>query len=138
MISWWTGDADATDLYGVNNPSAVNAVSLVPGEVSNGFTYGTGGYIDIPSSPTLANQKFTWDAWVRPDGPGPNNDNYGSIIIVQSIDNSDVSVELTWRATDNRFLFLFGNVGSEYIVSNERVVPDSLEQAILRQHFIRV
>jgi hypothetical protein len=123
LISWWTGDADATDLYGVNNPSAVNAVSLVPGEVSNGFTYGTSGYIDIPSSPTLANQKFTWDAWVRPDGPGPNNDNYGSIIIVQSIDNNDVSVELTWRATDNRFLFLFGNVGSEYIVSNDTFPP---------------
>jgi hypothetical protein len=119
LISWWTGDVDTTDLYGVNDPSAVNAVSLVPGELLHGFTFGTGGYIDIPASPTLANQKFTWDAWVEPDGPGPNDDNYGSIIIDQAIDDTDSSVELAWRATDNRFLFVFGNIDSEIIVSND-------------------
>src|ERR1035438_3963184 len=90
LVSWWTGDLDTTDLYGVNDPSAVN-VTFVPGEVSDGFTFGSGGYIDIPASSTLANQKFTWDAWVRPDGPGPNNDSYGSVIITQDIDNFNVS-----------------------------------------------
>jgi hypothetical protein len=117
LISWWTGDVDETDLYGVNNPSAVNAVSIVPGEVSNGFTFGTGGYIDIPASPALANQKFTWDAWVRPDGPGPNDG--GNVIVEQDIDQTHDVVGLYWNASNNRFLFVFGDVGSEIIVSND-------------------
>jgi hypothetical protein len=119
MVSWWTGDVDESDLYGVNNPSAVNAVSIVPAEVSNGFLFGTEGYMDIPFSSSLANEEFTLAAWVRPDGPGPNNDQFGSVITGQAIDNNDASVELTWRATDNRFLFIFGNIGSEIIVSND-------------------
>jgi hypothetical protein len=120
LVSWWTGDVDTTDLYGVNNPSAVNAVSLVPGEVSNGFTFGAGGFIDIPASPTLANQKFTWDAWVRPDGPGPFNDAYGSAFVSQfSGVEPIVTVQFAWRATDNRFLFEFGDVNSELIISND-------------------
>lgn len=123
LVSWWTADTDETDLYNVNNPSAVNAISLVPGEVSNGFTFGSGGYIDIPASKKLANQKFTWAAWVRPDGPGPNNDQYGSIIVVQSIDNSTASIELSWRATDNRFIYLFGYIGTEIIGSNDTFPP---------------
>jgi hypothetical protein len=124
LISWWTGDVDTTDLYGGTNPSAVNAVSFVPGEVSNGFTFGKGGYIDIPASPTLANQKFTWDAWVRPDGPGPNNDQFGNVIIDQGIDNTHDSVSLTWRANpDDRFVFFFGNQNAELIVSNDTFPP---------------
>ncbi len=123
LVSWWTGDVDETDLYGVNNPSAVNAVTLVPAEVSNGFNFGTGGYIDIPASSTLANQKFTWDAWVEPLGPGPNDDNGGSVIISQGIDSIHYSVALNWAATDNRFLFYFGDVQSELIVSNDAFPP---------------
>jgi concanavalin A-like lectin/glucanase superfamily protein/centrosomal CEP192-like protein len=117
LVSWWTGDVDETDLYGVNDPSAVN-VSLVSGEVLDGFTFGTDGYIDIPASSTLANQKFTWDAWVKPGGPSPGNDNLG-IIIEQDIDSVSLSVGLGWSATDNRFRFWFGNVGSEYILSTD-------------------
>jgi len=119
LISWWTGDVDETDLYGVNDPSAVKAVSLVPGEVLDGFTFGTGGYIDIPASSTLANQRFTWDAWVvEPDGPGPNHDQYGSVILGQTTDGAGATVQLTWRATDNRFLFLFDSDVNEIVSSD--------------------
>lgn len=123
LVSWWTGDSDENDLYGVNNPSAVNAVTLVPAKVADGLTFGSGGYIDIPPSSTLANQKFTLDAWVMPSGPGPNNDQYGNIIIQQGIDNFDVAVSLNWRATDDRFLFNFGDVNSEVIASNDTFPP---------------
>jgi len=120
LASWWTGDTDETDLYDINNPSAVNAVTLVHGEVLDGFTFGTDGYIDIPASSTLANQKFTWDAWVKPEGAGPNNDQYGNSIIGQGIDNTHDSVSLSWRDNpDDRFLFIFGDVYSEIIVSND-------------------
>src|ERR1700721_1238827 len=78
LVSWWPGDSNENDIAGGNNPSTVAAVSLVPGEVLNGFSFGTKGYIQIPSSSTLANQTFTWAAWVRPDGPGPNSDFVGS------------------------------------------------------------
>jgi hypothetical protein len=124
LISWWTGDVDETDLYGVNNPSAVNAVTLVPGEVLDRFTFGNDGYIDIPASSTLANQKFTWDAWAKPEGPGPNNDPYGSVIVEQGIDNTHDSVSLTWRANpDYRFLFFFGDQNTDLIVSNDTFPP---------------
>jgi Concanavalin A-like lectin/glucanases superfamily/Abnormal spindle-like microcephaly-assoc'd, ASPM-SPD-2-Hydin len=124
LVSWWTGDTNESDLYSVNHPSAVKAVKLVPAEVKDGFTFGTDGHIDIPPSQSLANQKFTWDAWVKPEGPGPNNDQYGSIILQQGIDDSHVAVSLNWRATpDYRFLFIFGNVNSELIVSKNIFPP---------------
>lgn len=120
LVSWWTGDTNATDLYGVNNPPAVNAVKLVPAKVKDGFIFGTDGYIDIPASKSLANQKFTWDAWVKPEGPGPNNDFYGNVIISQGIDDTNLSVALLWRDNpDDRFLFVFGDIGGEVIVSKD-------------------
>jgi len=125
LVSWWTGDTDASDLYGVNNPSAVNAVSLVSGEVADGLTFGTGGYIDIPASAALANQKFTWAAWAEPAGAGPNNDYVGNIIVDQQSSGTYASVALTWRATDNRFLFFFGTDTAEFIASNDTFAPGS-------------
>jgi hypothetical protein len=124
LVSWWTGDTDETDLYGANNPSAANAVTLVPAEVLDGFTFGTGGYMDIPPSKALANKKFTWAAWAMPDGIGPNNDDVGSVIIEQGIDDNDVAVALHWRADpDDRFVFMFGNTGTEIIYSTDTFPP---------------
>jgi len=124
LVSWWTADSDASDLYGVNNPSAVNAVSLVSGKVGNGYTFGTNGYIQIPDSSSLDNQKFTWDAWVMPNGPGPNNDGYGSMIVEKGIDNTHGSFDLLWRDNpDNRFLFFSGDQFSELIESKDTFPP---------------
>jgi hypothetical protein len=104
LVGWWPGDTNENDIAGGNNPSAVSAVSLVPGEVLNGFSFGTNGYIQIPPSSALANQNFTWAAWVRPDGPGPNNDQFGNKIIEQNIDFTSDSVALNWSALTNRFI----------------------------------
>jgi uncharacterized repeat protein (TIGR01451 family) len=123
LVSWWSGDGNTNDLLGANNPSASSAVSFVPGEVDTGFAFGPGGFIDIPASQSLANQRFTWSAWVRPDGPGPNNDSFGSVIVGQEIDGSHASAEILWRAMDNRFLFIFGDVSSELIVSQDTFAP---------------
>jgi hypothetical protein len=87
-VAWWPGDTNENDIVGGNNPSAVNAITLVPGEVLDGFTFGTDGYIQIPQSAALENQQFTWAAWVKPDGLGPNNDSYGSIIVAQNINGA--------------------------------------------------
>src|SRR5580693_440320 len=112
LVSWWPGDSNENDIVGVNNPSSFTAVSLVPGEVLKGFSFATNGYILIPQSSTLMNQTFTWAAWVRPDGAGPNNDFGGNVIVSQNIDNTHDSVGLSWRATDRRFVFFFGDVSS--------------------------
>jgi hypothetical protein len=123
LVSWWTGDTDASDLYAVNNPSGANAISHGPGEVANGFTFGSGGYVDIAASSSLANKKFTWTAWAKPEGPGPNNDFVGNIIVDQQSTSTYAAVALTWRATDNRFLFFFGTDTSEFIVSSDTFAP---------------
>ena len=116
LVSWWTADADERDLTGANNPVAVNAVSLVPGEVKNGFTFGFDGYVQIAPSASLANQQFTWAAWVRPDGPGSTDDQYGSVILLQNSDSQGDVIALDWRSNpDSRFLFVFGNQASETI-----------------------
>src|SRR5580704_18193948 len=65
LVSWWPGDSDENDVVGGNNPSAINAVTLVPAEVGNGFTFGNQGYIQIPQAESLMNLQFTWLAWAR-------------------------------------------------------------------------
>jgi uncharacterized protein (TIGR03437 family) len=116
LVGWWPGDTNNNDITGGNNPSAATGVSLVPGEVLDGFSFATKGYILIPSSASLANQQFTWLAWIRPDGPtlggDKSNDNLGSIIVGQNTDASDFAVSLSWRSIDSRFVFSFGNFGS--------------------------
>ncbi|MGO4884286.1 MAG: choice-of-anchor D domain-containing protein [Bryobacteraceae bacterium] len=119
LVSWWTGDTNENDIVGGNNPLAVQAVTLVPGEVENGFTFGKDGYIQIPDAANLANQTFTWLAWAMPAGPGPNNDFYGSVIVEKNIDDVDESVSLTWSALSGEFLFTFGNDQSETIASTD-------------------
>ena len=119
LVSWWTGDTNENDIIGGNNPQAVNAVTLVPGEALSGLTFGTDGYVEIPAASNLANQQFTWAALVRPDGPGPNNDAFGSTIVEQFVDGTNAVVDLLWRATDGRFLFIFGNEYTELISSTD-------------------
>lgn len=113
MVAWYPGDGTTNDIQGGNNPSATNAVSFVPGIVGQGFDFGPGGFIDIPNSAALNNQQFTVDAWARPDGPGPNNDGAGSVILQKNINTLtgiQTSLQLVWRGTDNRFLFNAYNV----------------------------
>ena len=70
-------DGSTDDIAAENNPSAVNAVSFELAMVDVGAWFGIGGFIDVPHAANLANQQFTIDAWVRPDGPGPTDDQFG-------------------------------------------------------------
>ena len=125
LVGWWTGDTNENDVTGANNPSTVNAVNLVPGEVLDGFSFGTQGYIQIPSAADLANQQFTWTAWVRPDGPGPNNDTFGSYVLENYVDGFTDAVSLSWSALNHQFFFIFGSTASEYIASSDKFAPGS-------------
>ncbi|RPI83494.1 MAG: LamG domain-containing protein, partial [Planctomycetaceae bacterium] len=116
LVSSWSFEGSTADVVDGNNPSASNAVSYVAGEVGQGVSLGAGGYIDIPQSANLDNQQFTFEAWVRPDGAGPNNDEFGSVILGKGITSAN-SYALTWRATDSRFVFVFGDIYTETVTS---------------------
>jgi hypothetical protein len=128
IVSWWPGDVNENDIIGSNNPSAVQEVSLVTAEVLDGFTFGSNGYIAVPASSSLANQQFTWDAWVRPDGPGSTNDQYGSVILLQNVSETasayDV-IALDWSYSTSLFNFTFGEEDSETIFSKDTFPPGS-------------
>jgi len=119
LVSWWPGDSNNNDLTGANNPNAASGVSLVPAEVLDGFMLGTNGYLEVAPSASLANQNFTWAAWVEPLGAGPDNDSTGDTIVQQDIDDYSLSMALYWRSMDNRFLFVFGNSQSESFASKD-------------------
>jgi hypothetical protein len=93
-VSWWPGDTNNNDIAGSNNPQDASGVALVPAEVLDGFSLGTNGYLEVAPSASLANQNFTWAAWVKPIGAGPNNDSTGSTIVQQDIDDYSLSVAL--------------------------------------------
>jgi uncharacterized protein (TIGR03437 family) len=117
LVSWWPGDTNNNDLAGVNNANAASAVSHVPGEVLDGFSLGTNGYLQVAPSASLANQNFTWSAWVKPMGPGP--DPGGSALIIQDIDDYNIAVGLYWASQTNQFIFDFGNIQSETFNSTD-------------------
>jgi hypothetical protein len=129
MVAWYWMDGNAYDtaaLGGYNNPSATNAISFVAGKDGQGVTFGSGGYIDIPHSPALANQQFTIDAWVKPNGaplgPPSNNDFWGAVIVQKGLSPptgyTNVPISLWWSAQQQKFGFTFGNMNTDRIVSS--------------------
>lgn len=119
LVSWWPGDTNNNDIAGPNNPNAASGVNLVPAEVLDGFSLGTNGYLEVAPSNSLANQTFTWAAWVKSNGPGTNNDSTGDTIVQQDIDDYSLSVALYWRSNDNRIVFVFGNTSTETFASKD-------------------
>lgn len=127
LVAWWPMDGNPLDLWASHNPSATNAITFVPGMVGPGVTFGTGGYIEIPHSPALANQQFTIDAWAKPNGAGPNNDFLGSVIVQKGwmppAGYMTVSLSLWWSAQQQKFIFGFGSISTDLIPSTSTFPP---------------
>jgi hypothetical protein len=130
LISRYQFEGSAADVAGDNEPVADAGLSFVDGRVGQGVTFQPGGYIDIPHTEELARQVFTLSAWVRPDGPGPNDDFHGSVILAKGLSpalggTTIVSVELTYSTQLRRFLFGFGDFFSEEtrIISADKFAP---------------
>ena len=117
VTAWWPMDGSASDVAGTNNPVATNGLSFVSSAVGSGVSFASGGYIDIPNTADLSSQHFTLEAWVRPDGPGPNNDSFGSVIIQHIVTATVNELGLWWRASDGKFLFSFGNNPADRVQS---------------------
>jgi hypothetical protein len=129
MVAWWSMDDGTTDIMGSNDPSAVSGVSSVRGRVSNAVLLSPGGFIDIPEPAdiTLEPQHFTVDAWVKPNGPGPNDDGFGSVLVAKNLSpsyggNYKASIELLW-SSNHQFTFLFGNIATNLISSPPNFPP---------------
>jgi hypothetical protein len=102
-----------------------NALSFVPGEVGQGVSLGTGGYIDLTNFDALETPQFTWEAWVRWDGAGPTEDFAGSIILENCL-NGSLGYALSARALDNRFVFTCAGNGAtppSLLVSSNTFTP---------------
>ncbi len=130
MVSWWPMDNETADVIDGNQPANANAVTFVSGAVAKGASLGAGGFIDVAHSANLANPRFTLEALVRPDGPGPNNDSLGSVILLKNFSGSVSSAGLYWRAIDNRFLFTFGDSATERILSTNTFAPGQFHHVL--------
>ena len=122
IVSLWAADGSTADAFARNQPSATQ-VTFTQGRIAQGFTFGSNGFVDIPHSTSLGSQQFTVAAWVRPDGAGPNNDDFGNEIINNVVSGTNVPIAILWRASDSRFVFLFGDIFSERIISEHVFAP---------------
>jgi hypothetical protein len=106
-------EGSAADVLGNNPPSIVSNVDFVNSRIGRGglFSPALDSHIEVPASASLAASQFTIEAWVRPDGPGPNNDDAGSTVI-QNIPLNDGCTGRTgiwWSALSGRFLTISGD-----------------------------
>jgi hypothetical protein len=119
------------DIVGDNEPSATGGLTFVDGKVGGGVTFDPrtttpcGGYIDVPDSPCLRLQRFTIQAWARPEGPGPTTDGWGDPVITKTVSGDYQSISVSWSAEGapveplprdgqwtrkpNRFLVVYGS-----------------------------
>jgi hypothetical protein len=73
--SWWTGDADTSDLMGERHLTAVGAVGIGEGLVQSAMTFTNQGYLTpAPGQPDLrllsSGQPLSLSLWVKPEPAG--------------------------------------------------------------------
>lgn len=66
MVSWWRGESNAFDHFGINNGYPTGNVAYAPGRVGAGFSMdGLGDMILVANQPSLRLQNLTIETWVR-------------------------------------------------------------------------
>lgn len=68
LISWWTGDGDATDFQGNNDGTLQGDTTFAAAKVGQGFSFdGTGDFVEAPDDPSLdvGISDFSIDAWIQ-------------------------------------------------------------------------
>ncbi len=116
QLALWQMDGGAvTDAIGTNDPSQQAGLTFTTGFAGDAVNHGGSGLIDIPQG-TLTPSEVTLDAWVRPDGASSNPDQFGGRIVGKT-ESGSRALSINWRSTDDKFVFVFGNIFSEQIVS---------------------
>jgi hypothetical protein len=80
VVSWWTANNTANDVYGLNNATLYN-VTYATGEVGQAFNFnGSNGWAALGDPSSLAfTQSFTIEGWIKVNGL-PTGYNGGSIM----------------------------------------------------------
>ncbi len=66
LVSWWTGNGNANDLWGTNNGTLHGGVTYVSGQVGQAFSFnGNGEGVVVGNPASLQLQTFTIDAWIQ-------------------------------------------------------------------------
>jgi hypothetical protein len=68
LVSWWSGDTDASDVTGSNNATLQGGVSFGTGEVGRAFSFdGATGYVQIGNPANLRfTNAITIEGWINP------------------------------------------------------------------------
>ena len=67
IVSWWTGDTDASDRVSSNHGSLQNGASVSAGLVDNAFNFdGVDDSVFVPSDPSHQLNAFTVEFWLNP------------------------------------------------------------------------
>ncbi len=119
LVSWWAFENNTNDIKGLNNAELVSNVGYSNGIIGSGIQLQNGGIVEINDSQSLQLQRFTVSAWVRPDGPGPNDDAFGSVIVLKALPYSGtyLPISLFWSNSTKQFTFVFGSIYTDKIVS---------------------
>src|SRR5579871_1852376 len=65
IVSWWAGESNALDNYGLNNGNYLGIPHYAPGKVGTAFSFnGTNQYIRVPNSTSQQVSTLTVEAWV--------------------------------------------------------------------------
>ncbi len=120
-IAHYPMDGAVTDIAGNHQPTSVLSVTFGPGQIAQGVSLAPNATsaIEIPPTglPSLANPNFTFEAWVRPDGIGVNDDTIGSYIMGKVRDGG-FAYATYWRA-DGTITFLTGALSDAIVSANK-------------------
>jgi len=85
-VAWWDMDGSVSNIMSPEMASNRNNIEFVDGQVGQGIKFNTQGFLNIPHVESLAQQKITLEAWVKPLGVGgKDSDVLGSIILEKTV-----------------------------------------------------
>jgi len=124
LVSWWSGDSDASDIENGNDGTLVNgALAGISGKVDGAFSLdGIDDFILIgnPANLQVSSGDFTVDAWVKFDSLFSSTidcgfsgcDQYLAFKINPAPTFSNADGWMLLKQADNRFWFCFGGEAS--------------------------
>lgn len=121
LVAFWPMQGNLFDVAGSNNPSDTSGLSFVNGEVGLGVSFADGGYIEVPDSPVLENQTFSFIAWAEPYGPGGGGllESVDILIlkVIANVPNNGAGYGIFWNSQNSCFYFRTGDNGESDIVA---------------------
>jgi hypothetical protein len=122
LISWYTGDDNPFDIFGINHGTLQNGATFANGKVGRAFSFdGVDDYVRIPISPSLqtVSNAITIDMWVKLNSLPPNT---GSLLLsnhIQSFGSPISGVNLAVSPSGNvTFQTRLNNACCQAVTSN--------------------